>query len=80
MASSDTQSPHALSDEQIERLAAVVVDEFGPGLTRTQFNDVVLALFEDIAGLEVLTKHQQHAHLRSMWVTYRRLVASTRSH
>jgi hypothetical protein len=60
MGSFDSKSPHALDDEQIERLAAIVVEDFGPNLHRTQFNDVILMLFEDIAGFELMTQHQQH--------------------
>jgi hypothetical protein len=28
-----------------ERLAAIVIEDFGPGLRRTQFNEVVLLMF-----------------------------------
>ena len=79
MGSFDSNSPHSLDDEQIERLVAIVVDDFGPALGRIQFNEIVLMPFEDIAGFELMTQ-QQHAHVRSMWVAYRRLVALTRSH
>ena len=80
MGSFDSQSPDTLDDEQIERLAAVVVEDFGLALGRIQFHEIVLMLFENIAGFELMTQHQQHAHVRSMWVAYRRLVAVTRSH
>lgn len=42
MDSSDTQSPHSLTDEQIAILVAVVLEEFGAGLTRMQFNEVMI--------------------------------------
>jgi len=45
MDSSNTQSPHALTDEQVAILVAVALEEFGAGLTRTQFNEVMLAVF-----------------------------------
>jgi hypothetical protein len=80
MDSFDTQSLHALTDEQIERLAAVIVEDFGPDLSRTQFNDVALLLLEDIAGCEVMTQQQTDEHVRSAWITYRRLITSNRSH
>jgi hypothetical protein len=47
---SDTQSMHTLDDEQIGVLISIALDEFGPGLTRTEFNDVMLWLFESIAA------------------------------
>jgi hypothetical protein len=44
MASSDTQSLHALDDEHLWMLAVLVHGVYGPDLTRTQFNDVMLGL------------------------------------
>ena len=48
MDSSDTQSPHALTDEQMAIIVAIVLEEFGAELTRAQFNEVMLATFEHI--------------------------------
>jgi hypothetical protein len=76
----DNDSLHALTDEQVERLATIVLEDFGPRLYRTQCNDVVRALFEDVAGFEVMTRAQAAEHLRALWITYRRLVRSNRSH
>ena len=52
MDSFDSQSPHTLNDDELNRLVAIVVEQFGADLRRRQFNDTVLAMFEDIAGLE----------------------------
>jgi hypothetical protein len=49
----DTQS---LSDDEMGRLVSIALEEFGKELTRTQCNDVMLALFEHIAGLETLSR------------------------
>jgi hypothetical protein len=38
MDSTNNDLPHALTDEQIERLAAIGVEQFGPRLSRTQFS------------------------------------------
>jgi hypothetical protein len=43
MDSSDTQSPHTLSDEQMAILVVVVLEEFEAGLTRMQFDEAMLA-------------------------------------
>ena len=80
MDSFDTQSPHALTDEQIERLAAIVVEDLGPDMSRTQFDDVACLLLEDIAGCDVMTQQEQAEHVRNVWMVYRRLVRSNRSH
>lgn len=52
----DNSSPHVLTVDQIERLLAIVLDEFGSHLTQTQFNDAVLILLEDVAGMEVVPR------------------------
>ena len=80
MDSTDNESLHGLTDEQIERLAGIVFEDFGPGLSRTQFDDVVLLMFEDVPGFDVMGREQQDAHLRALWITYRRLIRSNRSH
>ena len=80
MDSTDNDSLHALTGEQIERLATILVEDFGPGLSRTQFDNVVLLMFEDVAGFEVMPPSQAAEHVRNLWITYRRLVRSNRSH
>ncbi len=80
MDSSENASLHALTDEQIERPAAVVVDEFGPTLARTQFNDVILTLFEDIAGFETVPRDRMARYLKALWAMYRRSSTSSRTH
>ena len=80
MDSTDNDSLRALTDEQIECLAAVVVEDFGPDLSRTQFNDVVLLLFEDVAGFEAVPQKRLAEHLRSLWIVYQRIGTLNRSH
>jgi hypothetical protein len=71
MDSSDTQSPHTLNDDEMGRLVSIALEEFGRGLTRTQFNEVMLALFEHIAGLETLSHKRQVRYLKILWLKYR---------
>jgi hypothetical protein len=66
----DTQSSPALTADQIERLLAVIIDEFGSGVTQSHFNDAVLRLFEDIAGFETMPLRDVEAILRTMWGEY----------
>jgi hypothetical protein len=40
MDSYNTQSPQTLTDEQMAILVAVVLEEFGAGLTRAQFDEI----------------------------------------
>jgi hypothetical protein len=76
----DTQSPHALDDEQIGTLVSVVMEDFGPGLTRTEFNDVMLWLFESIAGFETLPSKLTQWYLTFLWSKYRRAVRDNPLH
>lgn len=49
------------------QLAIIVFDQFGPDLTRTDFNDVMLGLFEQIAGLDSLShQHRVSGGARSV--------------
>ncbi len=54
MEPTDSQTLTSLTNEQIEELVGAVLEEFGPSLHRTQFNGVMLGLFENIAGFETL--------------------------
>jgi hypothetical protein len=74
MDSSDTQSRHALSDEQLMILVSVALEEFGSRLTRTQFNQVMLALFEHIAGFETLPHKRSVRYLKILWSKYRQAI------
>lgn len=70
MDSSDTQSLHTLNDDEMGRLVSIALEEFGRGLTRTQCNEVMLALFEHIAGLEALPHKRQVRYLKILWSKY----------
>ena len=70
MESSDSQPLHRLNDDEMGRLVSIAIDEFWTGLTRTQFNDVMLALFEHIAGLETLPYKRRVRYLKILWSRY----------
>ena len=74
MDSFDTQSLHALTDEQMGMLVSIALDEFGLGLTRTQFNKVMLALFEHIPGFETLPHSRNVRYLKLLWLKYQQTV------
>ena len=79
MDSFDTQSLHTLNDEQLAILVSVALEEFGPGLTRTQFNEVMLALFEHIAGFETLPRERQQQYLSLLWLKYQQAILANPS-
>jgi hypothetical protein len=76
----DTQSPHALDDEQIGTLVSVVMEDFGPGLPRTEFNDVMLWLFESIAGFETLPSKLTQWYLALLWSKYQQAIKANPLH
>ncbi len=78
MESTDTQS---LSDDEMGRLVSIALEEFGPRLNRSQFNEVMLALFEHIAGLESLPKKRSQRYLQLLWLKYQQaILANQHSH
>ena len=78
MDSTDTQS---LSDDEMGRLMSIALEEFGSGLSRNQFNEVMLALFENIAGLEALPRKRRQKYLQLLWLKYQQaILANKHSH
>ncbi len=78
MDASDTQSTHTLTDEQMAILAAVVLQEFGAGLTQAQLNKVLLAIFEHIPGFETLPDEHGVRYCRILWVKYHQVIQANR--
>lgn len=67
MDSIDNRSLDKLSDDEITRLVAIVIEEHGPDLTRIRFNDVMLGLFEHIAGLETISWSRASRYLKTLF-------------
>lgn len=55
-------------------------EDFGPGLTRTEFNDVMLWLFESIAGFETLPSKLSQWYLRLLWSKYQQAIRDNPLH
>jgi hypothetical protein len=78
MESTDTQS---LSDDEMGRLVSIASEEFGCTLNRGRFNEVMLALFEHIAGLETLPRKRSQRYLQLLWLKYQQaILANQHSH
>ena len=71
MDSTAIRSFAALSDDELDRLVEVVIEDFGSDLPRDQFTDVALALFEDVAGFEVITTRKANRCVAALWRRYR---------
>lgn len=61
---------YRLAGDQIDRLAQIVRDESGDKLSRSDFNDAMLLLFENIAGFETLPGKQCQQYLKILWQSY----------
>jgi hypothetical protein len=46
--SMDSSDTHSLDDDQLECLAAIPAEDFGPGLHRTEFDNVVLLMWSSL--------------------------------
>ena len=57
-----------LSENELRELIDLVVHSHGSYLSEEAFNDAVLMLFEDIAGMELYLLH--HHYLDLLWDFY----------
>jgi hypothetical protein len=64
------QSGHQLRPTQIQMLLQIVRDASGNQLMRPAFNEVVLVLFDDIAGFETLPASKRRKYLNLLWLRY----------
>ena len=74
----DSSNNESLDDDEMGRLVSIAAEEFGLGLTRNQFNDVMLALFEHIAGLETIPTTKAHRYLGILWSMYQQAIQANR--
>jgi hypothetical protein len=65
-----TPGVYGLGHDQIDQLVQMVRVGFGDQISRPEFTDRMLALFEDIAGFETLPQRRRQQHLRTLWQSY----------
>lgn len=61
---------YRLADDHIDRLVQIVRDESGDHLTRPEFTEAMLKLFEDIASFETLPAARSRKYLKLLWLRY----------
>ena len=59
-----------LSDDQLFQLVDVLSQQYGIDLSRTDFADHMLQLFEDIPGFETVTDSDTQPIIDSLWSLY----------
>lgn len=72
MRSRNEPSCTTLTIAQLNELVAIVREDHGSMLPRQEFNNIVLMLCEDIAGLEQMTNTQRNRLLKNLWSRYQR--------
>jgi len=60
----------ALSTDQQKTLVHIISDQFGHTLTRANFADQVLLLFEDISGFELISGSESQSIINQLWSHY----------
>jgi hypothetical protein len=64
------QRRYSLSDDQSYALVQIVRERLGDKLSRSQFDDAILRLFEDIAGFETLPSKVSQRYIWTLWQCY----------
>jgi hypothetical protein len=71
MDSTANRSVAALTDDELDRLVEIVIEDFGFNLPHDQFTDVAMTLFDDMPGLEVITTKKASRYVAALWQRYR---------
>jgi hypothetical protein len=61
---------YRLESDQLNTLVEVIREQSGDKLSRADFNDAMLRLFEDIAGFETLPRKLAQRYLKILWQSY----------
>ena len=59
-----------IDNDQMDGLVQIIREESGDKLSRAEFTDAVLRLFEDIAGFETLPRKVSRRYLGILWQSY----------
>jgi len=61
---------YQLENDQLDTLVEIIREQSGDTLSRTDFTDAMLRLFEDIAGFETLPRKLAQRYLKILWQSY----------
>ena len=61
---------HTLSEDERTTLLAIIDEQFGPGLTRGEFVEAMLDLFENIPGFEAMPPAKASHIVNQLWSIY----------
>jgi hypothetical protein len=61
---------YRLDNDQLNTLVAIVREQRGDKLSRAEFTDAMLLLFENIAGFETLPRRLSQRYMKILWQSY----------
>ena len=69
---------YRLDNDQLNTLVEIIREQSGDSLSRADFNDRMLQLFEDIAGFETVPRKLSRRYLKILWQSYQTACRVTR--
>ena len=61
---------YRLENDQLNTLVEIIREQSGDTLSRADFTDTMLQLFENIAGFETLPRKLSQRYLKILWQSY----------
>ena len=61
---------YQLEDDQLNTLVEIIREQSGETLSRTDFTESMLQLFENIPGFETLPRGLSQQYLKILWQSY----------
>jgi hypothetical protein len=61
---------YRLESDQLNTLVEVIREQSGDKLSRAEFTDAMLQMFEDIAGFETLPRKVSQRYIKILWQSY----------
>lgn len=60
-------APENISQAQQRTLLAIIDETFGAGLTKDEFEEAMLDLFENISGFEAISQEKANHIVKQLW-------------
>ena len=61
---------YRIASDLMERLVQIIREQSGDMLSRAEFTDAMLQMFEDIAGFETLPRKVSQRYIKILWQSY----------
>jgi hypothetical protein len=61
---------NTLTTEQKQQLVEIITEEFGAGLSQTEFTETLLGLLEDVPGFETAKRSTINKLTNQLWSKY----------